>query len=542
MKCLAKLIGFSILGLLTLRLGLPVPAWASDEEGFRPIFDGKTLSQWDGNPQFWRVEDGCIVGQTTPDHPLSKVNSFLIWRGGTPGDFELRAEFQLVNHNSGIQFRSFEEPEKWGKWVVGGYQADMDEAHRYTGGLYGERYRGILAKPGEKTVIGEDHKPKVVGQVADPQNILASIKKDGWNEYRVVARGNHITLTLNGLLTADVTDDDQQVRRSDGIIALQLHQGQPMKVLFRKIRLKELGKADQGSQAAGGKKKIVLIAGKPSHGYAAHEHYPGCVLLAKWLQEGVAGVETVVYQNGWPADEKALEGAAAVVLFSDGGAGNPVIPHLEEVKKLVQKGVGLAILHYAVEVPMGPPGDCFKDWIGGYFESDWSVNPHWTAEFKELPKHPVANGVKPFAIEDEWYYHMRFADNMEGVTPILTAIPPDSTRQRPDGPHSNNPTVRSRKGMPEHVAWVRVRPDGGRGFGFSGAHWHWNWANDNFRTLVLNGIVWAAGLEVPPGGVPSKTPTFEDLQVNLDKPQGKKFDRAQVLKLLEEWRMQSAGK
>ncbi|NIP84607.1 MAG: dehydrogenase, partial [Planctomycetales bacterium] len=143
-----------------------------------------------------------------------------------------------------------------------------------------------------------------------------------------------------------------------------------------------------------------------------------------------------------------------------------------------------------------------KQWIGGYFETFWSVNPHWKARFDQFPDHPVANGLKPFFMDDEWYYHMRFVDEMDGVTPILSAVPPDSTRQRPDGSHSGNPTVRARKGMPEHVAWVRVRPDGGRGFGFTGCHWHWSWACDSFRTAVLNGIAWTAGLKVPPGGVP----------------------------------------
>ena len=176
-----------------------------------------------------------------------------------------------------------------------------------------------------------------------------------------------------------------------------------------------------------------------------------------------------------------------------------------------------------------------KDWIGGYYETFWSVNPFWTADFKQLPDHPIARGVKPFAIEDEWYYHMRFIDNMEGVTPILTAVPPDSTREGPDGPHGGNPTVRAQKGRAEHVAWARVRPDGGRGFGLTGGHSHWNWANDNFRTVVLNGIAWVAKLDIPPGGVPSKTPTLEALEANQDKPQPKGFDREKVRKMIEQW-------
>jgi hypothetical protein len=205
------------------------------------------------------------------------------------------------------------------------------------------------------------------------------------------------------------------------------------------------------------------------------------------------------------------------------------------VAKLMDKGVGLACLHYAVEVPKGEAGDRLKEWIGGYFETFWSVNPHFRAEFKSFPEHAVARGLKPFAIDDEWYYHMRFVDNMEGVTPILTAVPPDSTRREGNDAHGANEFVRARKGMPEHLAWVRVRPDGGRGFGFTGGHWHWNWANDSFRTAVLNGIVWIAGLEVPEGGVPSKTPTLKELEANQDYPQPANFDRQRIQQMIDGW-------
>ncbi|HYW79440.1 MAG TPA: ThuA domain-containing protein, partial [Thermoguttaceae bacterium] len=288
------------------------------------------------------------------------------------------------------------------------------------------------------------------------------------------------------------------------------------------------------------KKKIVLIAGRKSHGYGGHEHNAGCLLLSKWLEASGLGIEAAVYQSGWPEDPKALDGADAIVMFCDGGGGHVVMPHLEEVDALAKKGVGIACLHYGVEIPKGEPGDYLKDWIGGYFETDWSVNPHWTAEFKELPEHPVTSGVKPFWMSDEWYYHMRFVDDMEGVTPILTATPPDSTRERPDGAHSNNPTVRSRKGMPEHVAWVRVRPNGGRGFGFTGLHWHWSWADDDFRTIVLNGIAWTAGVEIPADGVPSTAPTLEELKANQDYPVPGNYDFEAVSKLIEQWKTLSA--
>ncbi len=272
-----------------------------------------------------------------------------------------------------------------------------------------------------------------------------------------------------------------------------------------------------------GRKKIVFVAGQPSHGYAEHEYYAGCLLLAKCLKEGMPDVETVVCKNDWPKDPKVFDDADAIVVFSDGGDANPMLPHLDEIAELMKRGVGLACIHYAVQVPKGKAGDLMKDWIGGYYEMFWSIHPFWTAEFTRLPEHAVARGVKPFAIEDEWYYNMRFNDDMDGVTPILTAVPPDKTREGPDGPHSGNPTVRSQKGRAEHVAWVRVRPDGGRGFGFTGGHWHWNWANDNFRKVVLNGIAWVAKMEIPPGGVSSTTPTLEELEANQDKPQPRRL-------------------
>ena len=175
-----------------------------------------------------------------------------------------------------------------------------------------------------------------------------------------------------------------------------------------------------------------------------------------------------------------------------------------------------------------------RDWIGGCYERFWSVNPFWTAEFSELPRHPITRGVSPFSIRDEWYYHMRFLDGMDGVTPILSAVPPDSTRQQPFGANSGNPDVRARKGMAEVVAWCRERPDGGRGFGFTGGHVHWNWANDNFRKIVLNGIAWVAKIDVPESGISSPRPTLAELEANLEKPRPANFDRAKIEKVLSQ--------
>lgn len=275
--------------------------------------------------------------------------------------------------------------------------------------------------------------------------------------------------------------------------------------------------AGLGALGAGGeafrvpKKRIVFIAGLKTHGYGEHSHNAGCLFLAKCLNESVPGVEAVVHRDGWPAEPSYLAGASAVVIYMDGGDKHPMLPHLDALDALMKRGVGLAVLHYALVAPQGEPGDKLLQWIGGYYETYWSVNPIWTARFERLPEHPVTRGVRPFTMCDEWYYHMRFRENMDGVTPILTAVPPDATRQGPDGPHSGNPVVRSRKGMAEHVAWVYDRPGGGRGFGFTGAHYHWALADDNYRRVLLNGIAWSAGVDIPRDGIASKTPSWKEL-------------------------------
>lgn len=282
---------------------------------------------------------------------------------------------------------------------------------------------------------------------------------------------------------------------------------------------------------------IVFLPGKGSHGYGSHAFVAGSHLLADVLNSKLAGVRAVVREGGWPNEPTALEGASAIVIFCDANA--VIGDHYPEADALAKKGVGFAFLHYALDVGNKERGAFLLRWIGGYYEQNWSVNPTWTAGFTSLPVHPITRGVRPFSIADEWYYHMRFADGMAGVIPILTAVPPDRTRERPDGPHSNNPTVRSRRGMPEHVAWAFERPGGGRGFGFTGGHSHWNWAHDDYRKLVLNAIAWVAGLDVPPDGIASPTPSPESLMANQHAEPPADWSREKLLGILEKIR---AGK
>lgn len=291
-------------------------------------------------------------------------------------------------------------------------------------------------------------------------------------------------------------------------------------------------KSPEGKDAP---KKVVFLAGRKSHGYGAHEHRAGCLLLAKGLNENMPGVAAEVI-DGWPEDESVLDEADSIVIYCDGAGGHMAGKHLERLAGLMGQGKGLVCLHYAVEVTKGRPGDRFLSWLGGYFELNWSVNPHWTAEFKEFPDHAIARGVEPFSINDEWYYNMRFRPDLKGVTPVLTAVPPDSTRTRQFGGRSGNPYVRSRLGKPEHVAWATEREDGGRGFGFTGGHVHWNWGNDNFRKLVLNAIVWTAHAEVPENGVPVEPLSVDDLMANQDEPVPQNFNKEHIEKLLADWR------
>lgn len=204
------------------------------------LFNGKDLTGWDGDPKLWSVRDGAIVGQTSSDAPL-KENSFLIWTGGVLRDFELRVMFRLENVNSGIQYRSQDLGWKNGKresWAAGGYQADMDEANKYTGIVYEERGRGILANVGEKVTVGAGGQKSATEQVTDPQKVRAAIKVKDWNEYVIICRGNHIVHKINSVVTADLTDEDAEKRASEGILAFQLHRGPAMKVAFKDITLK----------------------------------------------------------------------------------------------------------------------------------------------------------------------------------------------------------------------------------------------------------------------------------------------------------------
>ena len=275
-------------------------------------------------------------------------------------------------------------------------------------------------------------------------------------------------------------------------------------------------------------RKLVMIAGPVSHPPLMHEFKAGSMLLQKRL-ESVPGLKTVLITNGWPTklvdgkrvdDNSVFEGADAVFIYSDGGANHLAVQkdRLTVLGALAQKGVGIGMAHFAVEVLADKGGPEWLEWIGGYYETKFSCNPIWEPDFVSLPEHPTTRGVKPFRTKDEWYFNMHFRDGKAGVKDILVAKPSDAVRDgpyvSPKGPYAH---IQAAKGRPETMMWAVERPDGGRGFGFTGGHFHLNWQNDDQRRLVLNALVWLAKLEVPAGGINSAPVSDVEAMQNLDE-------------------------
>lgn len=281
--------------------------------------------------------------------------------------------------------------------------------------------------------------------------------------------------------------------------------------------------------ARGADKRIVLIAGKPSHPPGMHEFRAGVLLFEKALAS-IPGITVQIYDMGWPAkvvngerveDSSALEKADAVLIYADGGKGHPAIQgdHMKVLESLAARGVGLGFAHYGVEVPTGAPADAMYRWIGGFYETQFSVNPMWKPAFDKLPTHPVTRGVKPFATHDEWYFNMRWTSDAAvkaRITPILVATPSDDVRKgpyvSPKGPYAH---VVADSGKAETMMWVMERADGGRGFGFTGGHTHSTWGDANQRKVLLNALLWIAKVDVPARGVEDRI-TESDLTANLD--------------------------
>lgn len=272
--------------------------------------------------------------------------------------------------------------------------------------------------------------------------------------------------------------------------------------------------------APAGTRRIVFIAAKGTHGGRGnHEFQAGSRYFARRINATYPNAYAVVYTDDkWPKD---LSNADAVVVLLNHAAQAAEDPG---IKAAVERGAGFMAIHFGVEVNKGVQGDNFLKWMGGYFETFWSVNPWWEPKMTVAAEHPTARGVKPFVIKDEWYYHMRFTEGMKGVTPILSAVAPVNTVNFTDKASDrggNEEVLRAVKaGEPQHLAWAFERPDSGRGYGFTGFHNFANLTNDSFRTALLNGIAWVSKLDVPAGGVASVTPTAAELETLMDEVHG----------------------
>jgi type 1 glutamine amidotransferase len=267
---------------------------------------------------------------------------------------------------------------------------------------------------------------------------------------------------------------------------------------------------------------ILFLAGARSHASGDHEFKAGCMLLAKALNEqsGLDVKATVI--SGWPKDESVFEGVDAIVIYADGTS---VIRNgWEKTDQLAKKGVGLMFMHYAVHPSPEEGEQYYRPWIGGAMETGFSVNPHWVADLETMPDHPIGNGVRGLVrAYDEFYYNMRFPKDRSKVLDLVTATPTEKRLKRiinlwnENGPKG--------VGKVQTLMWGIEREDGGRGVGFTGGHYHRNWAQDGFRQIVLNTIVWTAGLDVPADGVVSKPVTEDELNENLDVYEGKENPR-----------------
>lgn len=208
-----------------------------EESGFRQIFDGKTFKDWDCDPDFWKVANGEIIGETQAGRQ-PKQNIFCIWKAGSPADFELKLEYKLTGGNSGVQYRSVELPAV-NKWVMKGYQADIDAEQQYTGQIYEERGRGFLALRGQISYVPDGKKVGSIGSTGDNEQLKGLIKTSDWNEIHIIARGNTIIQLINGRVMSMLVDDDKANRKMDGEIGIQLHLTTTgMKIEARNIRIK----------------------------------------------------------------------------------------------------------------------------------------------------------------------------------------------------------------------------------------------------------------------------------------------------------------
>ena len=255
-KIIGLIFSICLTGIFFLFTNFHTKRDQTDKQGFIEIFNGKNLNGWEGDPSYWKVENGNLTGEVTPATIL-KQNSFIIWRGGAPADFELKMEYRISKSgNSGINYRS--EEVDGAIFALRGYQCDIDGANHYTGQNYEERGRTTLAYHGQTVVLNElddtiSNRPLqafiknnawtksvVTGSPGNVDELNTHIKSDDWNECHLIVKGNRMQHYINGVLMSDVTDNDRQNRKLKGLIGVQVHVGPPMKIAYRHIRIKQL--------------------------------------------------------------------------------------------------------------------------------------------------------------------------------------------------------------------------------------------------------------------------------------------------------------
>jgi type 1 glutamine amidotransferase len=262
--------------------------------------------------------------------------------------------------------------------------------------------------------------------------------------------------------------------------------------------------------------KVVLVAGTPSHPPGAHEYLATQAVLARLLEQ-TPGVFPVIVRDSWPRNPKVFEGARSIVWYTDGVKNHPLLQPEKAavIQRHIDKGGGFVALHYALNMTseLGPRA---LPWLGGYHDMEYSGGHggiKWTARITALPRHPITRGVKPFTLEDEWYFDERFVPDRKGITPLLQAIPPEELRAK-------SADARKYPGRAEVLAWAYDRPGGGRSFAVTTPHTHQDWTEESLRRLVVNGILWTAKVEVPSGGAKVALDPA-DLKKNLDDKRAK---------------------
>jgi hypothetical protein len=254
--------------------------------------------------------------------------------------------------------------------------------------------------------------------------------------------------------------------------------------------------------------KVILIAGTPSNKPGQHEYFAGCALMMQWLKQQ-PGVWPVMVAEGWPKNEAIFDNAKSIVCFMDGGVNLALLEPARwaRIKKCMDEGAGLIMLHQAVEVPEAQAAE-FKSWLGGVWQKDIGSRGHWDMTFDAIPKHETTRGVTPFAApKDGWLYNMHFAE--KGVTPLLLGQVPDKNRTTDD--------ARSHAGRNEVIAWACERANGGRSVGFTGCDLHSGWGVESQRRFMVNAILWSAKLPVPDSGAPVPACGESELAANWDR-------------------------